>query len=67
MRKSKIALRLESLIEVAQARLKLEEPGAVDKRERKAVLEEHEIGLIEEMDKLSRLIDPEHSHYEGDS
>lgn len=64
--KSKLQIRLESLIASAQSRLAIEmDPSQVRPGEYKAVCEERDIDLMEDLDKVGRLIDPEHPYYAG--
>lgn len=65
MKKSVLALNLESLIQSAQARLKLELPDGCDRREGKALKEEADINLLDDIDAVLRRIDPENIYHMG--
>lgn len=57
---AKLLKLLSDLKELANARIVLDKRAGFDE------IEAAEIALIEAMDKVSRLIDPEHRHYAGE-
>lgn len=61
--KTKLENKLNDLIETADRLAELEHPTKEQRKELTALREEARIYLIEAMDSVSRLIDPEHPYF----